>query len=580
MVGMIIAGCGPLRVAYLLRGERMEEEIEKWAGSSLSLKQGPPQKDVRYDASWPLTPPASSTEDMYGRAVALYDFEQENDNELPLVEGQIILVLYRHGQGWLAAQNLKTQQSGLVPEEYVQLLQNIHEGPLSLIGSAGEQLPTPLTGGHIDDLPLYPTVDSDTTRDVDTESQTTDEDLHSLIEQQSPQKGTSKLDTGGQYPYENEISPRIKSWFDEPMTAGTWAKEMLQAHNNKLEDSKVAYHRIKANFCALIDELGVESGASDETRRRLKAQATKLNVEHHQARVELEAQYLKLDIEYHQAKEELGTQSVKYHWARKNFNALNGKLDTFKEYKKEHDKLMEKFDKLKDYEEELDNLKKRFHWMDDAIEEEAEGKSASEIAKMKHHFWSSTSESTPDLHPPLGKYQLEMQHPPQDNSLPSNPTDQIPCNTLYVKNLPIDTSEDELKAIFSIQSGYKRLLFRTKYNSPICMVEFEDVACATKALNELDGHSLQNSANGGIQLSFSKTPLGVRASKEITPLRTSNVVVAASDLFPSLTALSDLETSRIASTTPTNADASSQQEDQASHPELGISPSIARLGTS
>jgi len=94
---------------------------------------------------------------------------------------------------------------------------------------------------------------------------------------------------------------------------------------------------------------------------------------------------------------------------------------------------------------------------------------------------------------------------------PVNPADQNPpCNTLYVGNLPIDTSEDELKSLFSKQRGYKRLCFRTKQNGPMCFVEFEDVSFATKALHELYGHPLHNSIKGGIRLSFSKNPLGVR----------------------------------------------------------------------
>lgn len=97
---------------------------------------------------------------------------------------------------------------------------------------------------------------------------------------------------------------------------------------------------------------------------------------------------------------------------------------------------------------------------------------------------------------------------------PVNPADQNPpCNTLYVGNLPIDTSEDELKAIFSKQRGYKRLCFRTKQNGPMCFVEFEDVSFATKALNELYGYPLHNSVKGGIRLSFSKNPLGVRSNQ-------------------------------------------------------------------
>lgn len=94
---------------------------------------------------------------------------------------------------------------------------------------------------------------------------------------------------------------------------------------------------------------------------------------------------------------------------------------------------------------------------------------------------------------------------------PANPADQNPpCNTLYVGNLPPDTNEDELKDLFSTCRGYKRLCFRTKANGPMCFVEFEDVTYATRALEELYGIGLSNSVKGGIRLSFSKNPLGVK----------------------------------------------------------------------
>jgi hypothetical protein len=104
------------------------------------------------------------------------------------------------------------------------------------------------------------------------------------------------------------------------------------------------------------------------------------------------------------------------------------------------------------------------------------------------------------------------------NFPPVNPADQNPpCNTLYVGNLPLDTSEEELKAMFSKQRGYKRLCFRTKQNGPMCFVEFENVTHATKALNELYGLPLHNSIKGGIRLSFSKNPLGVRSGQATGP---------------------------------------------------------------
>lgn len=91
---------------------------------------------------------ASPEEEMHGRAVALFDFTPENDNELGLVEGQVILVSYRHGQGWLVAQDPSTDQCGLVPEEYVRLLRDIEGGWNGLMESTLQEEPTSGNSGH------------------------------------------------------------------------------------------------------------------------------------------------------------------------------------------------------------------------------------------------------------------------------------------------------------------------------------------------------------------------------------------------------------------------------------------------
>ena len=95
-------------------------------------------RDSRYSKDYQFSI-ASPDEEMHGKAVALFDFARENENELPLVEGQVIWVSYRHGQGWLVAEDPKTRESGLVPEEYVRLLRDIEGGWGSLGGElAGE----------------------------------------------------------------------------------------------------------------------------------------------------------------------------------------------------------------------------------------------------------------------------------------------------------------------------------------------------------------------------------------------------------------------------------------------------------
>ncbi|KAL9604275.1 MAG: hypothetical protein Q9219_000673 [cf. Caloplaca sp. 3 TL-2023] len=94
--------------------------------------------DSRYSKDYQFTI-ASPDEEMHGKAVALFDFARENENELPLVEGQVIWVSYRHGQGWLVAEDPKTGDKGLVPEEYVRLLRDIEGGLNSLSGDASSE---------------------------------------------------------------------------------------------------------------------------------------------------------------------------------------------------------------------------------------------------------------------------------------------------------------------------------------------------------------------------------------------------------------------------------------------------------
>ncbi|KAG9235998.1 hypothetical protein BJ875DRAFT_249585 [Amylocarpus encephaloides] len=116
---------------------------ESDASSSSSSPGITRHDESRYSRDYQFTI-ASLDEEMHGKAVALFDFERENENELPLVEGQVIWVSYRHGQGWLVAMDPKTQESGLVPEEYVRLLRDIQGGLNSLTGQGNDQMTSPI----------------------------------------------------------------------------------------------------------------------------------------------------------------------------------------------------------------------------------------------------------------------------------------------------------------------------------------------------------------------------------------------------------------------------------------------------
>ncbi|KAK4509237.1 uncharacterized protein ATC70_007587 [Mucor velutinosus] len=111
----------------------------------------------------------------------------------------------------------------------------------------------------------------------------------------------------------------------------------------------------------------------------------------------------------------------------------------------------------------------------------------------------------------LQKLVLSTSLPMPTSSISTNNVDQNPpCNTLYVGNLPANTNEDELRQLFTHCLGYKRCSFRVKSNGPMCFVEFDDLKYAALALKEMQGIPLSNSVKGGIRLSYSKNPLGVR----------------------------------------------------------------------
>ena len=143
------------------------------------------------------------------------------------------------------------------------------------------------------------------------------------------------------------------------------------------------------------------------------------------------------------------------------------------------------------------------------------------VPQHSHQQMHAINHLSPSLTSPTIAYPPAPQHSLPNNrpyyAMPpnSNPADQNPpCNTLYVGNLPMNTSEEELKALFAQEKGYKRLCFRTKANGPMCFVEFENVECATRSLTKLHGHPLSNSVKGGVRLSFSKNPLGVRNGQQ------------------------------------------------------------------
>lgn len=68
----------------------------------------------------------ASADEVHGKAIALFDFHTEQENEIPLKRGQIIWISYRREVGWLVAEDPTSGEIGLVPENYIQLVASTH----------------------------------------------------------------------------------------------------------------------------------------------------------------------------------------------------------------------------------------------------------------------------------------------------------------------------------------------------------------------------------------------------------------------------------------------------------------------
>ncbi|EEH16275.1 hypothetical protein PABG_06362 [Paracoccidioides brasiliensis Pb03] len=119
--------------------QTLEPDMELQSDDDISEDDEAWRDSSRYSRDYQFTI-VSPDEEMHGKAVALFDFDREHENELPLKEGQVILVSYRHGQGWLVAEDPKTGESGLVPEEFVRLVRDIEGGLNGLNGALSGSL--------------------------------------------------------------------------------------------------------------------------------------------------------------------------------------------------------------------------------------------------------------------------------------------------------------------------------------------------------------------------------------------------------------------------------------------------------
>ncbi|GMH16090.1 hypothetical protein Nepgr_017931 [Nepenthes gracilis] len=83
-----------------------------------------------------------------------------------------------------------------------------------------------------------------------------------------------------------------------------------------------------------------------------------------------------------------------------------------------------------------------------------------------------------------------------------NTKDNPPCNTLFIGNLGENIKEDELRAIFSVQPGYKQMKVLRQERHTVCFIEFEDVNSAANVHHSLQGAVIPSSVSVGMRIQY------------------------------------------------------------------------------
>lgn len=85
----------------------------------------------------------------------------------------------------------------------------------------------------------------------------------------------------------------------------------------------------------------------------------------------------------------------------------------------------------------------------------------------------------------------------------------VKCTTLFVANIGKDTTEEELRQLFTRIPSFSRLkISRNKDTAPVAFVEYFDQMSAAQAKNLFHGQNMFSSSDfGGIRIEFAKSPM-------------------------------------------------------------------------
>ncbi|KAH7279265.1 hypothetical protein KP509_37G012600 [Ceratopteris richardii] len=115
------------------------------------------------------------------------------------------------------------------------------------------------------------------------------------------------------------------------------------------------------------------------------------------------------------------------------------------------------------------------------------------------------SASAYGVHDSLSSVMMGSSMLPPISSTGGNP----PCSTLFVVNLGLSCTETELYHLFSGFHGFLKLKMQTKGGLPVAFVDFQDEACSTQALTQLQNYVLPSSDRGGMRLEYAKARMGL-----------------------------------------------------------------------
>uniref|UniRef100_A0A0D6R7A0 RRM domain-containing protein n=1 Tax=Araucaria cunninghamii TaxID=56994 RepID=A0A0D6R7A0_ARACU len=84
-----------------------------------------------------------------------------------------------------------------------------------------------------------------------------------------------------------------------------------------------------------------------------------------------------------------------------------------------------------------------------------------------------------------------------------------PCPTLFIANLGPTCSQEELTHVLMRCPGFLKLKMQIRGGLPVAFVDFQDTACSTQALSQLQNMILYSSDRGGMRVEYAKSRMGL-----------------------------------------------------------------------